>query len=611
MSDEWHFLIALNEQLRPLQDPVEIQDVAVRLIGEHLQANRVYYAELQDHEFIVRRSYARSVRSSAGQVARLGTATIDACRRGQTVVVADVHKDPRFTDAERAEFLASGIAAFVAVPVTKAGGRVATLGVDSTTSRTWTADQLVLIELAADRTWSADERARAEASLGRITDRQAFLRTLNDTIRHLADPARILQETCRLVGTHLHVNRVTYGAIEGDDCIITEDYVDGLPSLAGRFRWTDFGGSRTSEIQNGGTLFVNDTSGEPHSAAERETLQAAGIRAYICPLLVKDGRFVGSFGVHSREPRVWTPEEIALVEDVAERIWATLEHRRAEAELRANEERLEFLLRLNDALRPLSDPGDVQETAARLVAQHLGVTRVGYAELDVQGQYTIHREYARGAPPLVGQRPDVDPGDRLREAFQRGETVAVNDVQTDPRLSDAERAPMQRRQIAAFIGTTLFKGGRMVAAFGANHVTPRAWTASEVELVQAVAERTWDAVERTRAEAARREQQQRLRVALEASAGGSWTWTAATGQVDWDDRFRSLYGFAPDEPPSRDAWLQRLHEADRPRLLAVFDQVWTSRTKESFDETYRIVRPDGTWPGSRAGVAPTATPRAT
>ena len=44
MSVEWPFLITLNEQLRPLKDPVAIQEVAVRLIGEHLHANRVNYA---------------------------------------------------------------------------------------------------------------------------------------------------------------------------------------------------------------------------------------------------------------------------------------------------------------------------------------------------------------------------------------------------------------------------------------------------------------------------------------------------------------------------------------------------------------------------------------
>jgi hypothetical protein len=61
-------------------------------------------------------------------------------------------------------------------------------------------------------------------------------------------------------------------------------------------------------------------------------------------------------------------------------IWAALEHRKAEAELRANGERLAFLLRLNDAVRRLSDPAAIQETAARQLCEHLGAARVGYAE---------------------------------------------------------------------------------------------------------------------------------------------------------------------------------------------------------------------------------------
>ena len=96
---------------------------------------------------------------------------------------------------------------------------------------------------------------------------------------------------------------------------------------------------------------------------------------------------------------MWTPDEIALVEEVADRIWATLEHHKAEAELRANEERLAFLLQLNDALRPLRDPAAVQETAARLLGEHLGAGRVGYAEIDGQ-RYAIRSEYTHGVPRL-------------------------------------------------------------------------------------------------------------------------------------------------------------------------------------------------------------------
>src|SRR5262249_5711647 len=159
-----------------------------------------------------------------------------------------------------------------------------------------------------------------------------------------------------------------------------------------------------------------------------------------------------AFGVQSRVPRRWTLDEVMLVQEIADRTWMTLEHRKADAELRANEERLAFLLRLNDALRPLSDPGDVQEIAARLAGEHLGVRRAGYAEVRGRGEYVTRREYTRGVAPLVGQSAAISIGAQLREAFRRGETVAVSDMRTDPRLQDDERATMRAQQIVAFVG---------------------------------------------------------------------------------------------------------------------------------------------------------------
>ena len=581
-----------RRQLRPLKDPVEIQEVAVRLIGEHLHASRVNYAHIDGDEFVISRSYADGVPPFAGRgsVARFGKAIVDACRRGETVVVDDVNTDPRFTDAEREQLLAGETAAFVGTPLIKGGRWLATFGVHSATPRTWTRDQIALVEVTAERTWAAGERARAEEALGRSESRQAFLRRLNDTIRPLADPARILQETCRLLGTHLRVNRVVYGEIEGDDCIIVHDYVDGVPSLAGHLQWRNLGGSRTADILKGWTLSVNDTSTESHTAEERAALQAADIGAYICPLLIKDGRFVGAFGIHSRSPRVWTPDEIALVQEVADRIWATLEHRKAEAELRANEERLAFLLRLNDAVRPLSDAAAIQEIAARHLCEHLGAARVGYAELEGR-EYIIRREHARGVEPLVGHAPANRCGGALGEALRRGETIVVSDVQADQRLSDDDRAAFRSRQIAAFVGVARFKDGQMVAAFGVNHDTPRVWTTGEIELVREVAERTWDAVERTRAEAALREQKTRLRLALEASAGGSWTWDPRTNDADWDDAFRARFGFTPEEAPLFETWLARVHVEDRPRMRRTLEEIL--QTKDTWDHTYRVLRPDG------------------
>ena len=260
--------------------------------------------------------------------------------------------------------------------------------------------------------------------------------------------------------------------------------------------------------------------------------------------------------------------------------------------LRRSEEQQAFLLRLSDAIRPLINPLDVQEVASRLLGEYLGVNRVGYADLENR-EYVVRREYARDVPPLAGHGPLGGFGAALRDAYLRGETVVVSDVDTDPRFTEPERVAMHARQIAAFVGVMLMKGGRLVGAFGANYATPREWAPTEIALIREVAERTWSAAERARAEAALREREQRLRLALDASGAGSWTWDARSNHIDWDDAFRARYGFTAEEPPTLRAWISRVHEEDRQRVLDLLEVVLLPNAKDAWDNTFRIVLPDG------------------
>ena len=276
---------------------------------------------------------------------------------------------------------------------------------------------------------------------------------------------------------------------------------------------------------------------------------------------------------------------IGLVHDITER-------ERLEEALRRREERLAFLVRLNDALRPLSDPVEMQEVTARLLGEHLGVNRVAYSVIEGE-HFIVTTSYDHGVAPIRGRQSLLAFGATLLEAYRRGESVRASDVRTDPRFTDAERANLLAHGIVAFIRMMLQKEGHRVATFGVSSVTPRDWTLDEITLLEETAERMWAAAERARAEAALQEREVRLRLALKASGAGSWARDVDGQHVYWDEGMGRLYGVAPDEPVTFDAWLSRVHEEDRSKVLDLLDGL-RHPTSDAWDMTFRIVRPDGT-----------------
>lgn len=206
--------------------------------------------------------------------------------------------------------------------------------------------------------------------------------------------------------------------------------------------------------------------------------------------------------------RVGTPEEhrvAVLFEDVKGR-------KLAELALRDTQERQEFLLKLSDAVRPIAEPKAAKAAALRILGAQIGVTRAQYYDVDPGGEFLESEGgYADGAPPVTGRFRIDSLGTVMKEYLDAGRTFATADVSTDPRVGKTEVAAYDALGIHAFVVVPLVKEGRLAAVLALHQDTPREWTRAEIALAEATAERTWDAIERSRAEAALRASEERYR----------------------------------------------------------------------------------------------------
>jgi PAS domain S-box-containing protein len=105
---------------------------------------------------------------------------------------------------------------------------------------------------------------------------------------------------------------------------------------------------------------------------------------------------------------------------------------------------------------------------------------------------------------------------------------------------------------------------------------------------------------------------ERVRLAVEASGLGTWSWNALTGEVVWDAALERIYGLEPGAfPRTYEAYLDLLHPADRAAVAAT--SAASMKAGGDHKVEHRVIWPDGSihwiegW--GRVVKDPTGTPR--
>jgi PAS domain S-box-containing protein len=209
--------------------------------------------------------------------------------------------------------------------------------------------------------------------------------------------------------------------------------------------------------------------------------------AALVPVISGDRVIAVLSAATTKERRAFPAREIALLETIAAEAALALERTRSAAQLEEALERERLIAAIGRKVRSEHDIEAVLRVAVQETGEALEVTRC-FIRLGTPGGATpIRAEWdAPGAAPIGDAAPKL-PVTNL--AIRERRTVAIADVEAAPELSDPELGgveTMLELDARAVLAAPIFVFDRTIGAFAVHRNEPRAWSAAEISLTEAV-----------------------------------------------------------------------------------------------------------------------------
>lgn len=321
-------------------------------------------------------------------------------------------------------------------------------------------------------------------------------------------------------------------------------------------------------ISTGAPLVVEDARRHP-LVRSNPAIRELGWIAYAgVPLTTRDGQTTGALCVIDALPRLWSPRDLALLEDLAASVVTEIEIRTPHLRLPA----------LQTAAPP--QPRDPAATVFEASALPMGLVlpdgrwlRANRALAELLGTTT---EALAGCPAEAVTLPADRGADR--EATRLLLAGECSSYSAEKRLvRDGEEPVWVVSTVTAVPG-----GDGGPAHF---HVALQ------------------DITDRKRAELDLRAREERYRLASEAALDAVWDWDLLTDRLAWDERAEGAFGY--HRPPAGLAaawWYERLHADDRERVVSGIHAA-IARGAVAWTDDYRFRRAAGDYAHVRGRAA--------
>ncbi len=417
------FLLRLSDALRPLYDPLDVQEASARVLGGHLLADRAYYCDIVVKDGVEYFSTKRVYHTGSSPFmpgtypVEHSPGLIGECRAGRMVVSCDIASDPRLDGGERATCLSHHMAAVICMPLIKSGRFVACFLVYQSRARVWTQQEIALVRETTERTWAAVERARAvtalresQAELQAELDGAKLLQSVStvflyeENIQSLYD--KMVDAAASIMHSQAASLQVYYPQRKSRGELKLLAYKGLNRETADAWEWIDItaGTPCATAWRLGSRVLVEDIEACAFMAASGSAVLflKAGIRAtQATPLYSRGGQLLGMISTHWHTVHQPSEQQLRLLDVLSRQAADVIERRQAESALHevqehtqelnreleeADRNKNEFLSALSHELR---NPLAAISVGLQLVDSARDISEAGYA-IDIMKRQMSH-----------------------------------------------------------------------------------------------------------------------------------------------------------------------------------------------------------------------------
>ncbi len=428
--------------------------------------------------------------------------------------------------------------------------------------------------------------------------RQAFMAELDAQLRRLDDPIAMMAEATAALGRQLGAAQVGFGEIDaaGEYVEVQRDWGDGrIPSVVGTWRVDDYGPEFYAAMRAGETVAMPDIRTHPWTCAPEIVAAYAGIstRSILNVPLMAGGRMAAILFVNHPEPREWSPADITLTEDVAARLASAVERARAEA---ARDRAAALGAAQNRVLELAVGDATLRQTLEAIVTTVEGLSTSGVlTSISLLGVDGVHLRHG-AAPSLPDAYNDAIDGTAIGPAVRscgtavhRGEPVLVSDIAVDPLWADFRDLALAHGLRACWSVPIRSSQGDILGTFAMYHREPREPTAVDLEIVDFVVRTAGLVIQRSNAEAAVREREERLRLAVDNADVGFWDVDVVNDTLTWPPRTKAMFGISAEVPVTMQDFYDGLHPDDRAATSAAYAAAADPEARALYDVEYRTI----------------------